>query len=190
MNYSNLDDEALFRHIARAQSDALSELYDRYGRLVYSVALGIVGEQSIAEEVTQDTFLRAWKHAHRYQSSQGKATTWLISITRNGAIDALRRQQARPEGHSASWDDLPVFDPPSAENIETDFELVTQKQRVRQALASLSDEQRVTLALAYFRGLTQEEIAKNLRLPLGTVKTRMRLAMQRLRQFLQGDEML
>ena len=104
--------------MARSQPEALSELYDRYSRLVFSVAFQTLGNREMAEEVTQDAFLRAWQHAASYQPSQGKVATWLASISRHRAIDVLRSQQSRPEGHSLSLEDLPLWDLANGLSVE------------------------------------------------------------------------
>jgi RNA polymerase sigma-70 factor, ECF subfamily len=189
MNDTVLDDDTLLRLLAYApatkRAEALGLLYDRYSRLIYGISLHMLGEQTLAEEVTQDVFLRAWEHAATYHPAAGKVSTWLAGITRHRAIDVLRRQSARAEGHSISLNHLDDFEPPSSQNIENETELVLQQQRIRHAMQELPIEQRHALALAYFHGLTQEEIAQALGQPLGTIKTRIRLGMQKLRQLLQ-----
>jgi RNA polymerase sigma-70 factor, ECF subfamily len=173
--------------MARSNPEALSELYDRYNRLIYGLSLQATGEQASAEEVTQDTFLRAWENAGAYQSEKGKVSTWLASIARNRSIDLLRRKQARRENSQVSLDELPAFALTDDENVEKKVDRLSIQRRVRQVLAQLPADQRETLALAYFRGMTHEQIAKALDQPLGTVKTRIRLGMQKLRQFLQEE---
>ena len=180
------DDAALMSQIAQSQSAALSELYDRYGRMVFSLAFRITGSSETAEEVTQDVFVQVWRFAGHYDPRQGKLTTWLSSVTRNRAIDFLRQQNVRPEGHAASLDDdLFSFNETAGETaVEPSVELRLQQQQVRQALEQLPEEQRQALALAYFMGLTQQEIAARLNQPLGTVKTRIRLGMIKLKDLL------
>jgi RNA polymerase sigma-70 factor, ECF subfamily len=182
---TRFDDEALIRLIAHSHPDALSALYDRYNHLIYGLALTVVGDPALAEEITQDVFMRIWNRAGTYRSEQGKVTGWMISIARNRAIDALRHQKTIPEGNSLSWDDLPLFDPPDGHNVEQEVELEHQKWRLRQALFQLPKEQRDALALAYFKGYTHEEMAQILGEPLGTIKTRVRLGMQKMRQILE-----
>ncbi len=184
MDYKQLDDVRLIELILHSQADALAELYDRYSRLVFGLALNAIGDRALAEEVTQDVFMRVWDKASTYQPEMGKVITWLANIARYRAIDVLRHQDIRPEGHSLSFDDLPFFDPPDSQNVEKEVELSNESQRVRQALAQLPKEQREALSLAYFKGYTQEEVAEALHEPLGTVKTRIRLGMLKLRQIL------
>lgn len=192
MKTSDFSDETLLRLMAHSQADALSELYDRYSRLVFSVAFQTLGNRELAEEVTQDAFLRAWQHAASYQPAQGKVATWLASISRHRAIDVLRSQQVRPEGHSLSWDELPYWDLAGVisgpNSVEDGLVEASESQRVRAALAQLPPDQQKTLGLAYFSGMTQEQIAEALGQPLGTVKTRIRLGMQKLRSILVGPE--
>ena len=189
MNYTAFDDETLLRLIGRSQSEALSELYDRYGRLVYSVAFNATADPGLAEEITQDAFLRVWQHARSFNPRQGKVTTWLTSIARHRAIDLFRRQRSRHEGYAASLEAMLDFElPDESQNVEASVESGQREIQVRWALGQLPLEQRQVLALAYFRGLTQDRIAQVLSEPLGTVKTRMRLGLQKLRHLLKGND--
>jgi len=187
LDYKKLDDETLIRLVTRSHSEALSELYDRFNRLVFGLALNAVHDQGLAEEITQDVFMRVWDRAGTYHAEQGKVATWVASITRNRAIDILRYQKIRPEGSSLSLEELPYFDPPDSQSIEVEVELNSQKQLVRRSLSLLPKEQRDALALAFFKGYTQQEVAEALGEPLGTVKTRIRLGMQKLRQILEEE---
>lgn len=187
MDYLQLDDQTLLRLIAHAHEDALSELYDRYNRLVYSMAINAVGETSLAEEITQDVFVRIWSNAKTYNVQKGKVITWIASIARYRAIDAIRRQNVRPEGHSVEWDFEHSPDIPNHMNVEEQVEITQRQQRVRHAMAKLPEEQLQALAYAYFQGYSHREIAEILSEPLGTVKTRIRLAMQKLRQYLDEE---
>lgn len=188
MDYKEIDDQSLIRLIARSQERALSELYDRFSRLVYSIALNAVGDPAIAEEITQDVFIRIWDHAGTYQAEKSKVVTWMASITRYRSIDVLRRQNVRPEGHSVPWEIEPYANEMSSINVEETVEISQIRRRVRQAISLLPEEQRQALAYAYFQGYTHREIAEALGEPLGTIKTRIRLAMQKLRQLLEQDE--
>ena len=187
VNYSTLTDETLIRLIVRSQPDALSVLYDRYSRLVFSLALNIVGDRATAEEITLDVFTRIWEKAATYQPDQAKVSTWLTRITRNRAIDVLRKHSSRPERHSVSWANVTDEAMPNHHNPEDITELAVQQARVRAAMAQLPEEQQQALALAYFKGYSHRQIAEILDQPLGTVKTRIRLAVQKLRQILQDE---
>jgi RNA polymerase sigma-70 factor (ECF subfamily) len=188
VDYKKFDDESLLRLIVQAQPEALGELYDRYNRLVFGMARSAVGDQALAEEITQDVFMRIWNKASTYQAEQGKVVNWIAGIARNRAIDVFRHQRSLLDGNSLSLEDLPFFDPPDSLNVEREIESKFKKQRVQQALFMLPKEQRDVLALAYFRGYTHEEAAEALGQPLGTVKTRIRLGMQKLRQLLEEEQ--
>jgi RNA polymerase sigma-70 factor (ECF subfamily) len=187
-NYATLDDTALLILIAHAHPEALSELYDRYNRLVFSLALNLVNDRATADEITLDVFTHIWKKAKTYRAEQAKVSTWLISIARYRSIDVLRQQNSRPEQHSIHWAEVSAWyllDPNDPEKVT---ELSMRQERIRAAVAQLSEDQKQVLALAYFKGYTHRQIAEMLEHPLGTVKSRIRLAMQKLRQILQGEQ--
>jgi RNA polymerase sigma-70 factor (ECF subfamily) len=173
--------------IVQSHPDALSELYDRYSRLVFSLALNLVGDRSTAEEITLDVFTRVWRRAVTYRPEQAKVSTWLTSIARYRAIDMLRRQGARGMESTVDWAEVDRDAVSHIDGPEEAADLALQQQRIRLAMAELPSVQRQALALAYFRGYTHREIAEVLDEPLGTVKTRIRLAMQKLREILQGE---
>jgi RNA polymerase sigma-70 factor (ECF subfamily) len=177
---TSLDDASLMELLAHNQTDALSDLYDRYGRLVYSIAINSVGDQAIAEEIVQDVFTRLWEKASTYDPRIAKVSTWLISITRNRAIDELRKIRIRPEKNSVSWAEVSQSNIPLSPGPEIETEHSWQQKMVQEALETLSPNQREVLALAYFKGYSQSKIAEVLDMPLGTVKTRIRTAMQKL----------
>lgn len=181
-DYANLDDETLMRWISQAHDGALAVLYDRHGRLVFSVAHHMVGHQATAEEITLDVFRQVWEKAHTYRADRASVRTWLVGMARHRAIDVLRREQVRPEGHSVGWAELPQEIPSEIDSPETAVSISLDKQRVRQAVAELPPEQQSILALAYFNGYSHSQIAAETGLPLGTVKTRLRLALQKLRE--------
>jgi len=190
VDYTRLDDEALIGLVRQHQEAALSVLYDRYGRLVYSLAFNALQDQALAEEITQDVFLRIWNKADTFRAEQGKLVTWMTSITRYRAIDVIRRRNVRPEGNQAAWIEDPGFDLPGDMDVEAEVEILDSSRQIQKAVAQLPDEQRLVLSLAYFQGYTHSLIAETLGEPLGTVKTRIRLAMQKLRQFLQEEDHL
>ena len=188
MDYKKFDDAALLRLIARTQEQALGELYDRYRRLVYSMALNATGDAGLAEEITQDVFLRVWNKAETYRPEQGKVVTWLSSIARYRSIDLLRRQAIRPEGNRAAWAEEGNSLPSDGPDIEGEVVISQRRQIVRKAIDQLPTEQGQALAYAYFQGYSHSEIAEALHEPLGTVKTRIRLGMQKLRHLLQEEK--
>lgn len=177
----------LIELIAQKNEKALAELYDRYHRLIFSVAINVVGRQEEAEEITLDVFTRVWEKADTYQVERAKVNTWLTRMARNRAIDVLRRENVRPMKLSVQWADV-APEPASSENTpEESVQELERKNRVRRALAELPDTQQEVLALAYFKGYSHSEIAMALDLPLGTVKGRIRSGMQKLRMMLQDE---
>lgn len=169
--------------VAQGDSAALGALYDRYGTSVYSLALRMLGDRQLAEEIVQETFLRVWRQARAFQAVRGALSTWILGIARNLSIDELRRRGVRPQAASGDADErlalIEATDDP-AEQAYTHM----RHEVVARALESLPSPQREVLELAYFSGLSQSEIAERLGDPLGTVKTRMRLGLQKLKSIL------
>ncbi|MBZ0278692.1 MAG: sigma-70 family RNA polymerase sigma factor [Anaerolineae bacterium] len=169
----------LLERIQTGDEDALVALHTRYANLVYSVAYRVLNEPMVAEEVTQDTFMRLWHKSDAYDASKGRFLPWLLTITRRLAIDALRQRQRRePQAGMLFMDE----DPNIWENILSESGDSELRSTLREALARLPDEQRTLLELTYFYGMTHSDLAEHLALPLGTVKTRIRLGMQKLRE--------
>lgn len=185
MDFAILEDQELLRQIEKGKEEALAALYDRYGGLVFSVALRIVHDRLSAEEITLDIFKQAWHSSHTYRPDKARVGTWLAGMARNRAIDYLRREKARPNLVNLSWVETAVQSNPAAHNPESAVRLRLEQERVRQALVQLPQEQQEALALAYFGGLSQSEIADHLQQPLGTIKTRIRLALQKMKYLLQ-----
>lgn len=184
MDYTKFDELTLLGLITRRDENALAALYDRFGRMVYTMAINVMNDDAAAEEITQDVFLNIWKKSSSYDASQAKVATWIASITRHRTIDFLRARSIRPTSHEFSWDEEPQLEIADSLDVEVETELHQRQQIVRQGLARLPEDQQKVLALAYFGGYSQSEMAKLLNEPLGTVKTRLRLAMQKLRQYL------
>lgn len=184
---SKLDDERLIGLIAQAQEPALAQLYERYNRLVFSLALAIVNDRATAEEITLDVFMRVWQKASTYRADQARVRTWLTHIARHHAIDILRRQAARPDRSAIPWEDTAPGAQSSRDDTQESAEQSLERERVQAALAQLPADQRQALMLAYFGGHSQQQIADALRQPLGTIKTRIRLAMQKLRTYLASE---
>ena len=157
----------------------IAALYDRYGRLVFSMALRVVQERGAAEEITQDVFVRCWRSLDRYQPSQGSLASWLLSITHNRAIDELRSRRGKNTRREISDD---VLQPLAT--IDSGFDEALLRGEIRQALEQLPEAQRDVIELVFWSGLTRREIAEQLSLPLGTVHTRLRLGMDKLRESL------
>jgi RNA polymerase sigma-70 factor (ECF subfamily) len=182
---SQAEDAGLLRRISTGDSGGLGSLYDRHGRAVYSLALRILGDESDAEEVTQDVFAQAWRRAAQYDASRGTVAAWLLVMARTRAIDRLRSRRVRPEGRVRDDEGLTLQQLPSTDPDAASAMVAAERgQRVRRALESLPLLQRVALELAYFEGLSQREIAERLEQPIGTVKTRMRLGLLKLRDVL------
>nr|WP_286207219.1 sigma-70 family RNA polymerase sigma factor [Thermomicrobium sp. CFH 73360] len=176
--------------VARVRSRdraALEVLYDRYARSVYSLALSILHDPGAAEEVTQELFFHVWQYPQLYDAARGPFGPWLLRSARNRAIDVLRR---RTRERQLSWR-LEMTTHVTNQNDPDDTALQNEAvARVRQVLAELDSGLRQVIELAYFEGLTQREIAERLGVPLGTVKTRVRTALQRLAAALAGDREL
>lgn len=173
-------DAEVVDRVSRGDQDALRVLYRRYAGLVYGFATRVLGDSTRAEEVAQDVFLRVWEKAGTYRPEAAKVSTWLMRITRNRAIDVLR--SARSAGHQAAagWDDLEWAEDPAPgppEDAASDH----CREEVRAAVAALPLDQRRALSLAFFKGMTHREISDLVGEPLGTVKTRIRDAMRKLR---------
>jgi RNA polymerase sigma-70 factor (ECF subfamily) len=182
------EDQALLARVAAGDSRALDTLYDRYARVVYSAALRILGSAELAEEVVQETFWRVWRRSGTFQPERGQVASWILGIAHNLAIDELRRQRARP---SPVYDqeDRPVLRDMQDSRVDVAGEALEQEQRqlISAALSQIPNEQREAIELAYFGGLSQSEIAARLHNPLGTVKTRIRLGLQKLRDILSAQ---
>jgi RNA polymerase sigma-70 factor (ECF subfamily) len=148
----------------------------------------MVGDPATAGEITLDVFTDVWRRAATYRPELAKVNTWLTAIARHRAIDVLRRQGSHPEAHSLSWEEITPPDLPAAHDLEERVERALQRGRVRAAIAQLPADQQQALALAYFKGYTHRQIAAALNQPLGTVKTRIRLAMHKLRQLLREEQ--
>lgn len=171
-NRSPVLDMALMQRILKRDQGALAELYDQYGSLVYSFALRVVGSPGLAEEVAQDTFLKIWNQASTWNPDRGTLVTWMLTITRYTAIDRLRKEQRQPTDISVPLEDEQA----------TSDDMPWQDNRIMRALLDqLPGEQQRVIDLAFYQGMTHSEMASYLSLPLGTVKTRLRLGLQKLR---------
>jgi RNA polymerase sigma-70 factor (ECF subfamily) len=167
----------------------LATLYDRYSRVVYSLALRIVQEQAEAEDVVQEVFAQMFRQSERYDSRRGSVSSWLLTIARTRAIDHVRARKRLPNGRFGREPEAAAENVPDPRaNQESQTLTDEQVQRVRRALGDLPAEQRRALELAYYDGLSQSEIAERLKEPLGTVKSRIRAAMMRLRDSLELDK--
>ncbi|HTB21087.1 MAG TPA: sigma-70 family RNA polymerase sigma factor [bacterium] len=180
-------DRDLMGRVTRGEQDALAELMARWTRPVYSLALRILRNPELAEEVTQDVFLKVWKHAALFEEQRGAFSSWVLTMTHHGSIDALRRAKARGSQVTNVLDNVLSATLPSPRPGVSPW----QKLRLEQALETLPPRQREVVELAYYGGHTREEMARILNEPVGTVKTRLRDAIQRLAEvFRDPDEAL
>jgi RNA polymerase sigma-70 factor, ECF subfamily len=184
---SGADDGELVAQAARGDERAVGRLYDRYGAVLYAVAYRIVGQRADAEEVVIEAFAQAWRDAPRFEAGRGSVAGWLTMIARSRALDLVRARSRRERITASAAADRPEtspamgdFRPDPARALDHD----ERRRQVEQALTLLSPPQRQAIELAYFEGLSQSEIAERLQEPLGTVKTRVRLGMQKLRESL------
>ena len=188
MNYEIAEDKDLVSAIRDRDRMALEALYARYSGAVYGLAMRMLRDAGAAEEVAQDTFFNIWRRAGSYESPRGSVTAWLFGIARNRAIDELRKKR-RAADRVQSGVDLSARPAETRDSDPTEYAAVRHEgRRVRAALATLRPEQRQVVALAYFGGMTQTQISQELDQPLGTVKTRMRLAIKKLRRALEPSQ--
>jgi len=171
------DDIEFMRRIATQDQGALMALYEQYGKAVYSLAYRILQNVALAEEVTQDTFLKVWQHKTTWNPDKGKLKNWLLTITHFTAVDRLRRERRQPDLHPDSIDEI------EDEIFASSHELLWQEGSILRLLVlQLPEQQAFLIYLAFFRGMTHSEIAEQTHIPLGTVKTRLRSGLQRLRE--------
>jgi RNA polymerase sigma factor (sigma-70 family) len=178
---AQLTDEEVLARVARADEVALGELYDRFGRVAYGLALRILRDPVLAQDAVQDAMLSAWRTAASFDPVRGKASTWLLTLVHRRAVDVVRREDRR---RARPLDDAPIA---AGDATDETAELREQRRTVQAALAQLPPEQRTALELAYYGGLSQTELAERLGVPLGTVKSRMYAALSKLRDLLGED---
>ncbi len=181
-----LDDLSAVARVARGEAAGLEALYDRHATAIYSLALRIVRDTSEAEDVTQEVFAQAWAQAGRYDSARGAVAAWLLVMARSRALDRLRRRRAVLKPGPA--DDVLAAIPDPAPSVEITTAADEQARTTRAALAGLPAAERAALELAYYEGLTHVEIAARTATPLGTVKTRIRSALRRVREALAAPQ--
>jgi RNA polymerase sigma factor (sigma-70 family) len=172
-------DGELLRAIAQHNQDALAELYRRYCNLVYSMAFHVLQNSVLAEEVTQDVFIKIWGQPNRWTPGGGKFSSWLLTVTRYTAIDRLRREGSQSTKLLLLLDTLPDE---TTNGVNTDE--IHDGKELRNLMEELPAEQAQVIQLAFFRGMTHQQMAKALDLPLGTVKTRLRMGLSKLKHFL------
>lgn len=173
---AHLSDEALLALVARSDETALAELYDRFGKVAYGLALRVVRDPALAEDVVQEAFLSVWRSAGRFVAERSKARTWLLTLVHRRAVDTVRREEPR-RGE-------PLTGTPTSTASGPDEEAFSrlQRSRVQEALQRLPDTQREAIELAYYGGFTQSQLAERLGQPIGTIKSRMFAGLARLRE--------
>lgn len=179
---AHLSDEAVVALLARGEEAALAELYDRFSRVAYGLALRVVRDGSLAEDAVQEAFLSAWRSASRFVAERATARTWILTLVHRRAVDLVRRENLRRA------EALEGPEQRSEETVEEQAWTRYERERVREALAGLSDPHRELIELAYYGGFTQSELSARLGLPIGTVKSRMFAGLARLGELLRDEE--
>jgi len=173
-------DPDLAERLKRRDPQAMADLYDRYGRLAYSVILRIVRDSTTAEDLVQETFLRVWNRAQAFDSERGALGPWLLAVARNRAIDYVRSTDGRMS--RSAYELVEMENPALFADLERQMVTSDQARRIREALTKLNPSQRNVIELAYFEGLSQSEMAEKMNQPLGTIKTWVRSALKNLRE--------
>jgi RNA polymerase sigma factor (sigma-70 family) len=176
---AHLSDESLLSLVASSDDQALAELYDRFGRVAYGLALRILRDEALAQDAVQEAFLAVWRSADRFLAERAKASTWILTLVHRRSVDLVRREDRRRGEPLES-----AGEPTAPETLEDEVTLGFERRVVREALGQLTPEQREALELGYYGGLTQSELAERLGLPLGTIKSRMFAGLSRLRELL------
>jgi RNA polymerase sigma factor (sigma-70 family) len=177
--YRAQQDSHLVALVAGGDATALEALYDRYGKAAYSLALRILTDQSLAEDVVRQVFLSLWREARRFDPARGTVATYLLSTTHHRAVDVVRREENLRRRHGP--EEVLALAPDQPSGLDDEVEVAERRNQIRAALAALPEPQREALMLAYVGGYTQQEIASLVGVPLGTVKTRMAAGMRRLK---------
>ena len=175
---AHLSDEALLDAVARSDETALAELYDRFGRAAYGLALRVLRDAALAEDAVQEAFLQVWRSADNFDRRRAKASTWVLTFVHRRSVDLVRREERR---RTEPEEAAPV---PTGPGADEDVERRSKREVVQEALRQLPPEQRQAIELAYYGGYTQSELAERLGEPLGTIKSRMFTGLQRLRSLL------
>lgn len=190
LNQDNKRDRELIKRIALKDPIALSLLYDHYNRLLFGLLLSILKKREEAEDILQEVFTNIWEKAGQFDTERGTVYTWIVSLTRNKGIDRLRSKVYKEQKkQSISLDDEDVFHPLYSNEHTPEEQTILRERadKLYEALQKLTEKQRFVIQVAYFEGLSQSEISEKMKLPLGTVKTRMRDGMIKLREILGGE---
>jgi len=183
-NFDELSDEALINAIAEGAEWAMEPLYERYNRVLYSLAYRMVADHQVAEDLLQDAFLSIWRRATSYSPQSGAVRSWLISIVHHRTIDYLRAVRRRAGLKEVTWEEVELDERTAFPDVWEEALRSVQSAQLRTALRNIPSEQRMVIELAYFQGWTHSEIAEGCEIPLGTVKARMRLGLSHLKRLL------
>ena len=183
-------DRTLVQQIGAGDQKAFGILYERYTTLVFSLAVKIADSHETAEDITLDVFTQIWKNAKKYHPEKGSVKGWIASLARYRSIDTLRRRKVRSDINRPQWSDVQLEKLPSNDNTGEELELAETRKKVSNAIAKLPEDQQEVLAMAYFKGYTHRQIAEALNEPLGTIKTRIRLGLQKLREIFKDKNIL
>ena len=174
------DDSELVARLKRRDPDALAQLYDRYGRMIYSLVLRVVRNEAVAEDLVQETFLRIWNRVHGFDQERGALGAWVLAVARNRAIDYLRSIQNREVDTPLELERME--NPALFSNLESNLLNLDRVRKLKSAFEKLTPNQRAVIELAYYEGMSQTEMSERLKQPLGTVKTWVRTALKALRE--------
>ena len=180
--FDQLSDEVLLSAVARGAVWAMEILYERYSRILYSLAYRMIADRQVAEDLSQDAFLAVWRRATSYSPQSGAARSWIVSIMHHRTIDYLRSVRRRSVLKEATWEEVERDERTAFPDASDEAWQNIQSAKIREALMKLPTEQRMVIELAYFQGWTHSEIAEGCQIPLGTVKARMRLGLTRLKR--------
>jgi RNA polymerase sigma-70 factor (ECF subfamily) len=186
------DDAELARRLQRREPQAMADLYDRFGRLTYSLIFSVVRDTGVSEDLVQETFLRVWNRVSGFDCDRGALGPWLLAIARNRAIDHLRSARAKMDRNACELDLFERAEHGNASNfvdMERDVLNADSARHIKAAMAKLTENQQQVIQLAYYEGLSQTEMAQRLGQPLGTVKTWVRTALKHLKDELGGAVM-
>ena len=187
VDYESLDDHQLIQRVSEVDKEALEALYLRYQTPVYSLAMFMLKQPGLAEEVTQDIFLNIWLKAGSFNAERGQPKGWIMSVAHHKIVDLIRsRRRTIVNTDPADYETLDLL-PAGGASTEAQVEQTLERERIMRALATIPESQKEVIMLAYFGGFSQSEMAQRLDQPLGTIKTRVRLAMQKLRTVLEND---
>ena len=187
VDYESLDDHQLIQRVSQVDKDALEALYARFQTSVYSLAMYMLKQPALAEEATQDIFLNIWLKASSFNAERGQPRAWIMSVAHHKIVDVIRsRRRTVINTDPDDYDNLERL-PAGGPSTEAQVEQTLERERIMRALETIPESQREVIMLAYFEGYSQSGMAEKLDQPLGTIKTRVRLAMQKLRTTLEND---